>query len=81
MAYSVSYGSTLPTTVTGNTYAIGFGFTGKGTGAPAGWRDTITAQVVNGVWIPAGFWIVSSNLMLSSTNQSKTTVYAGFIGS
>uniref|UniRef100_A0A6C0BW33 Uncharacterized protein n=1 Tax=viral metagenome TaxID=1070528 RepID=A0A6C0BW33_9ZZZZ len=79
MAYSVSYGSTLPTTVTGNTYAIGFGFTGKGTGTTAGWNSTQAAKLVTTKWVPPGIWIMNSSLIVSTPNTAASPVYAGII--
>lgn len=79
MAYSVSYGNTLPSSVTGNTYAIGFEFTGKGTGTTAGWNSIQAAKLVTDLWVPAGVWIMNSSLIVSTPSSAITPVYAGIL--
>lgn len=79
MAYSVSYGNTLPTSVTGNSGAIGFGFTGKGTGTTAGWNSSQAAKLVTTTWVPPGIWIMNSSLIVSTPSTALTPVYAGIL--
>jgi hypothetical protein len=79
MAYSVSYGNTLPTSVTGNSGAIGFEFTGKGTGTTAGWNSAQAARLVTTTWVPPGIWIMNSSLIVSTPTTAVEPVYAGII--